>query len=75
MLSISCVKTTTKLIAILENVTLSSFSYNGLVSKVAIALPYSRAHGSRPFLSSKRAHFPHSSARDCARAVNLYAHV
>ena len=36
------------------------FSYNGLVSKIAIALPYSRAHGSRPFLYAKRAHFPHS---------------
>ena len=36
------------------------FSYNGLVSKIAIALPYSRAHGSRPFLHAKRAHFPHS---------------
>ena len=31
-----------------------------LVSKIAIALPYSRAHGSRPFLYAKRAHFPHS---------------
>ena len=29
------------------------FSYNGLVSKIAIALPYSRAHGSRPFLYAK----------------------
>ena len=36
------------------------FSYNGLVSKIAIALPHSRAHGSRPFLHAKRAHFPHS---------------
>ena len=36
------------------------FSYNGFVSKIAIALPYSRAHGSRPFLYAKRAHFPHS---------------
>ena len=35
-------------------------SYNGLVSKIAIALPYSRAHGSRPILYAKRAHFPHS---------------
>ena len=29
------------------------FSYNGLVSKIAIALPYSRAHGSRPFLYAR----------------------
>ena len=33
------------------------FSYSGLVSKIAIALP---AHGSRPFLYAERAHFPHS---------------
>ena len=54
------------------------FSYNGLVSKIAIALPYSRAHGSRPFLYAKRAHFRIPSvyyARDFTRAVNLYAHV
>ena len=25
------------------------FSYNGFVSKIAIAFPYLRAHGSRPF--------------------------
>ena len=31
-----------------------------LIWKIAIALPYSRAHGSRPFLYAKRAHFPHS---------------
>ena len=36
------------------------FSYNGFVSKIAIAFPYFRAHGSRPFLYAKRAHFPHS---------------
>ena len=36
------------------------FSCNGLVSKIAIALPYLRAHGSRPFLYAKRAHFLHS---------------
>ena len=29
-------------------------------SKIAIALLYSRAHGSRPFFYAKRAHFPHS---------------
>ena len=29
-------------------------------SKIAIALPYLRTHGSRPFLYEKRAHFPHS---------------
>ena len=39
------------------------FSYNGLVSKIAIALPYSRAHGSRPFLY----------ARIFTRAVRLRA--
>ena len=26
------------------------FLYNGFVSKIAMELPYSRAHGSRPFL-------------------------
>ena len=26
------------------------FSYNGFVSKIAIAFPYLRPHGSRPFL-------------------------
>ena len=36
------------------------FSYNGFVSKIAIAFPYLRAHCSRPFLYVKRAHFPHS---------------
>ena len=36
------------------------FSYNGFVSKIAVAFPYLRAHGSRPFLYAKRAHFPHS---------------
>ena len=38
------------------------FSYNGLVSKIAIALPYTRAHGSRPFLY----------ARIFTRAVTYY---
>ena len=52
-----------------------AFSYNGLVSKIAIAFPYLRAHGCRPFLYAKRAHFPHSFAVDLTRAVNLYAHV
>ena len=54
------------------------FSYNGLVSKIAIALPYSRAHGSWPFLYEKRLIFRIPSvyyARDFTRAVNLYAHV
>ena len=37
-----------------------AFSYNGFVSKIAVAFPYLRAHGSRPFLYAKRAHFPHS---------------
>ena len=41
------------------------FSYNGFVSKINIAFPYLRPHGSRPFLY----------ARDFTRAVNLYAHV
>ena len=36
------------------------FSYNGFVSKIVIAFPYLRPHGSRPFLYAKRAHFPHS---------------
>ena len=36
------------------------FSYNGFVSKIAIAFPYLRLHGGRPFLYAKRAHFPHS---------------
>ena len=36
------------------------FSYNGFVSKIAVAFPYLRAHGSRPFLYAKRAHFPNS---------------
>ena len=31
------------------------FSYNGFVSKIAIAFPYLRPHGSRPFLYAKRA--------------------
>ena len=51
---------------------------NGFVSKIAIAFPYLRAHCSRPFLYVKRAHFRIPSvyyARDCTRAVNLYAHV
>ena len=39
------------------------FSYNGFVSKIAIAFPYLRPHGSRPFLYAKRAHFPHSFSR------------
>ena len=54
------------------------FSYNGLVSRIAIALPYSRAHGSRPFLYAKRLIFRIPSvyyARDFTCAVNLYAHV
>ena len=32
----------------------------GFVSKIAVAFPYIRAHGSRPFLYAKQAHFPHS---------------
>ena len=36
------------------------FSYNGFVSKIAIAFPYLRPHGSRPFLYTKLANFPHS---------------
>ena len=36
--------------------------------------PILRAHGSRPFLDAKRAHFPHSfRPRDFTRAVNFYA--
>ena len=31
------------------------FSYNGFVSKIAIAFPYLRPHGSQPFLYAKRA--------------------
>ena len=51
------------------------FSYNGLVSKIAVAFPYLRAHCSRPFLYVKRAYFPHSFRILRTRAVNLYAHV
>ena len=31
-----------------------------IMAKIAIAFPYLRAHGSRPFLYAKQAHFPHS---------------
>ena len=54
------------------------FSYNGLVSKIAIAFPYLRAHGCRPFLYAKRLIFRIPSvhyAVDFTRAVNLYTHV
>ena len=47
------------------------FSYNGFVSKIAVAFPYIRAHGSRPFCMRNGLIY----ARDCTRAVNLYAHV
>ena len=50
-------------------------SYNGLVSKIAIAFPYLRAHGCRPFLYAKRLIFRIPYAVDFTRAVNLYAHV
>ena len=50
-----------------------------IVSKIAIALPYSRAHGSRPFLYVKRAHFPHSFRIYTTLLISLvrklYAHV
>ena len=52
------------------------FSYNGLVSKIAIALPYSRALGH--FYTRNGLIFRIPSvyyARDFTRAVNLYAHV
>ena len=45
---------------VFASVSIWRFSYNGFVSKIAIAFPYLRAHGSRPFLYAKRAHFPHS---------------
>ena len=54
------------------------FSYNGFVSKIAVAFPYLRAHGSRPFCMRNGLIFRIPSvyyARDCTRAVNLYAHV
>ena len=54
------------------------FSYNGLVSKIAIAFPYLRAHGSRPFYTQNGLIFRIPSvhyAVDLTRAVNLYAHV
>ena len=41
------------------------FSYNGLVSKIAIALPYSRAHGSRPFLYARIFTLCRVSPMDC----------
>ena len=52
--------------------------YNGFVSKIAVAFPYLRAHGSRPFCMRNGLIFRIPSvyyARDCTRAVNLYAHV
>ena len=54
------------------------FSYNGFVSKIAVAFPYLRVHGSRPFCMRNGLIFRIPSvyyARDCTRAVNLYAHV
>ena len=51
------------------------FSYNGFVSKIAVAFPYSRAHGSRPFCMRNGLIFRIPSvyyARDLTRAVNLY---
>ena len=54
------------------------FLYNGFVSKIAVAFPYLLAHGSRPFCMRNGLIFRIPSvyyARDCTRAVNLYAHV
>ena len=51
------------------------FSYNGLV---AIALPYSRAHGSRPFLYAKRLIFCIPSvyyAHACSKLIRACAMV
>ena len=51
----------------MDSVSCSLQNEFGVFRLVSIALPYSRAHGSRPFLSYY--------ARDFTRAVNLYAHV
>ena len=63
---------------VFASVLIRLFSYNGLVSKIAIAFPYLRAHGCRPFLYAERFIFRIPSvhyAVDLTRAVNLYAHV
>ena len=51
-----------------------AFSYNGFVSKIAIALAYSRAHGSRPFLRETGSFLPYTTLLMHA-CVNFYAHV
>ena len=49
--------TTYRLSIVLAREIIWHFSYNGLILKIAIALPYPRVHGSR---HAKRARFAHS---------------
>ena len=56
----------------------NKFGVFRIMAKIAIAFPYLRAHCSRPFYTRNGFIFRIPSlyyARDCTRAVNLYAHV